>query len=1283
MTRRATVIAALAVAAVFGGVVFGFQDGLQANQHPTASFDWSMPARFGMDGNSDGLIDYFPETSDRPGLSGEIDPGTFTVNLDACASSGDSDIVSYRWDIEGTPAGPSASCTLSRSLAEGTYRVTLTVEDEEGDVGTVSREVVVQDWLIVSLGDSYGSGEGAPDQPIPGPAYDNWEAAVAARDDAQADFDQALEDLGTAEANYDDTVAQLSFTAGVCGWSDTDGDDLFDTWDPFSVELGCLPALIDLALDAFFDTLDLLGEELNDLKAAARATLDLATSTFDLAKAALNDAKANLVNAEEALTPVWQDERCHRSANAGSAQAALRLEQMDPRTSVTFVHIACSGAEVANGFIGRYAGIETPDPPPDCAAAPTACLPPQAEEAAALAGDREIDALYASIGGNDAHFGPIVTTCMALQPCYEAPPTLDPLFATLIAKVCVVTVFWIDDCSDFLTGLGPTETAQELLDEGIVKLRGEGDEDGLYDQMAEKLGTEIADLSAGRVYLSEYPNPSEDDDGSYCEFDALDPLATLPGWSDDETVWVDEEMLDRSVSGRLNDTVADATAEHGWNFVTGVYDAFAGHGYCATDHWFVRLQESFVSQGNHNGTAHPATAGYRAYRDQILTEWLPDLYAGGDIDQPRRPAQPPLADANGPYDVDEGSSIQLDGSGSYSPDLDPITFSWSPTAFATGSSLTDAGTSTPTFHAADDGAHVVTLTASDDDGADADDTTVQVHNVDPTVSLGSDATAPEGALFQRTGTFADPGADSWTATVDYGDGTGTQPLTINGNGLSLSHGYADNGGYTVNVCVSDDDGGSGCDSLLVTVSNAPPTVDAGADTSAAEGATVALGPATFNDPGTLDTHTATVDWGDDTPAEPATVTEAPFGPPGSTSGADGNVAASHVYADDGVYEVTVCVMDDDGGSDCDALEVTVTNVAPTVHAGADRTLNEGETLALAPATFNDNGTLDTHTATIDWGDGSAVEPGTVTETPAGPPGSSAGADGTVAGSHLYLDDGAYTLTVCVTDDDGATSCDSLLVTVHNVPPVVAIDSVGGGAPFFLEGVPLAIDASFTDAGILDTHTAEIDWGDGSPVSSVDPATSPFSLSHTYSDAGLYDVTVTVTDDDGGSDSETASVEVLDPVEAVSRIIEQLYALSTDPGTNLAAVQALLSAIEELEGKNGGAAHNGAFSLLDTEQWGAGVEKIEAALYDLAAAQTTDPDLDLGFTQSILAWVAKAVAVDIISQAEAVASSKGELKAVDQAKALLTEGDTLLADGVYAAAVDSYQKAVGRVEKLVS
>ena len=170
--------------------------------------------------------------------------------------------------------------------------------------------------------------------------------------------------------------------------------------------------------------------------------------------------------------------------------------------------------------------------------------------------------------------------------------------------------------------------------------------------------------------------------------------------------------------------------------------------------------------------------------------------------------------------------------------------------------------------------------------------------------------------------------------------------------------------------------------------------DLGADKSVNEGTTVSLNPATFTDNGVLDTHTATIDWGDDTGTQAGTVDQA----------AD-TVSGSHVYADDGVYTVTVTVKDNNGGTATDTMKVTVANVAPTVAAGSNQSVAEGTTVSLAPATFNDKGTKDTHTATVDWGDGTGAVAATVTESPFGPPGSTSGVSGTVAGSHVYADDG--------------------------------------------------------------------------------------------------------------------------------------------------------------------------------------------------------------------------------------------------------------------------------------
>jgi serine protease AprX len=99
-------------------------------------------------------------------------------------------------------------------------------------------------------------------------------------------------------------------------------------------------------------------------------------------------------------------------------------------------------------------------------------------------------------------------------------------------------------------------------------------------------------------------------------------------------------------------------------------------------------------------------------------------------------------------------------------------------------------------------------------------------NTAPVVDAGPGGTIDEGDTFVSAGSFTDPDADSWTATVDYGDETGIQPLTVDqGNKtFNLSHIYISATGspYTVTVTVTDDaDSGEGTAQVTV---NTPASV---------------------------------------------------------------------------------------------------------------------------------------------------------------------------------------------------------------------------------------------------------------------------------------------------------------------------------------------------------------------------------------------------------------------------------------------------------------------------
>jgi hypothetical protein len=220
--------------------------------------------------------------------------------------------------------------------------------------------------------------------------------------------------------------------------------------------------------------------------------------------------------------------------------------------------------------------------------------------------------------------------------------------------------------------------------------------------------------------------------------------------------------------------------------------------------------------------------------------------------------------------------------------------------------------------------------------------------------------------------------------------------------------------------------------------------------------------------------------------------------------------------DTGLHTLTVSGSDVAGNLISGAQSTfTVTNIAPVVVAEPDIAPDEGSTFNGTLASFTDTNASDTHTATIDWGDGTA-EAGSVVES---------GGSGTVSGSHVYADDdgGPFTVTVTVTDDSNVSDSDTLLANVTNVDPVAdagANQSVAVGATFVLT------PTTFTDVGALDTHSALIVWGDGhSGAGTVDQTNDTVSGSHTYAGDGTFPLTVVIIDDDGGFAFDAIEVRV--------------------------------------------------------------------------------------------------------------------------------------------------------------
>lgn len=350
--------------------------------------------------------------------------------------------------------------------------------------------------------------------------------------------------------------------------------------------------------------------------------------------------------------------------------------------------------------------------------------------------------------------------------------------------------------------------------------------------------------------------------------------------------------------------------------------------------------------------------------------YLPNLYGDywhiSEVDALEPfPGDRPVADAGGPYTVEEGSAITFSASGSTGNNLE---YRWDfnndrvwDTAWHT---MAWPAYGTHTWN--DDYWGFVKVEVWSIELRDVAMTTVTVINVAPVVDAGADALINEGVTFLSSGNFTDPGADTWNATVNYGDGTGDQPLTLSGKDFSLSHVYTDNGLYTVTVTVTDDDGGSGSDTVDVTVGNLPPVVNAEPNVEVFSGEVVSVNP-TFSDPGVLDTHTAIISWGDGSLDSGGTVTE---------SKGSGSVTGGHLFLIPGYHTVTVTVKDKDGVPGSNTFVVTVKRIPITIDIkpGSSNNSIQSDNNGVIPVAILTTSTFDARTvkvSTVEFGRGKA------------------------------------------------------------------------------------------------------------------------------------------------------------------------------------------------------------------------------------------------------------------------------------------------------------------------
>ncbi len=218
-----------------------------------------------------------------------------------------------------------------------------------------------------------------------------------------------------------------------------------------------------------------------------------------------------------------------------------------------------------------------------------------------------------------------------------------------------------------------------------------------------------------------------------------------------------------------------------------------------------------------------------------------------------------------------------------------------------------------------------------------------------------------------------------------------------------------------------------------------------------------------------------------------------FGDGNSATGA----SANHTYTTPGTYSVTLTVTDDRGAQTF--VQQSVTTGTPNLPPVPSFTYSATNTVVNFDATgsTDPDGTIASYS--WDFGDGN-------TATGATP-------------QHDFVNTGSYLVTLTVTDNDGASSSTSQLVSVStpNIPPV-AMFTISQTGNF----VSLDATASYDPDGTIVQYTW--DFGDGTDPDSGDGGTNSGSVtSHTYVGTGTRTITLTVTDNRGGTATASQTV----------------------------------------------------------------------------------------------------------------------------------------------------------------
>ena len=423
-----------------------------------------------------------------------------------------------------------------------------------------------------------------------------------------------------------------------------------------------------------------------------------------------------------------------------------------------------------------------------------------------------------------------------------------------------------------------------------------------------------------------------------------------------------------------------------------------------------------------------------------------------------------------------GREVLFDAGGSFDLDGYVVRYDWDFDSDGTIDLSTDDPTAVHVFPIG--GEHVVTLAVVDEHGILSLPYSDTIYvNKDPVPAFQVSNFFPdelETVLF--TDLSHDPDGNIIAWHWDFGDGA-------TGEGQIVSHAYQDDGVQTVTLTVTDDNGAQAKLWAEITVKNLPPV--AHLDVEIARRYT--------DDTFVFDGSRSY----DRSPRGVIVLYEWDLGADGTYEKTTTTPMFRHSYADDGTYKVRLRVTDDDGAT---ALSNTITllvdNRAPRCESicWTPLTPTDAERVEFSAVVSDRDGRV------VGWrwcfGDGTT----STEQTP----------------THLFPNDGEYTISLVVRDDDGkeSISC-TRTITVTNAPPV-ALFSISTASPRVGEIV------RFTDLSYDPSLAGKIvhwawNFGDGTFCPGTPGGCGVgdvHSPTRVYTAAGTYTVTLTVIDDDG-------------------------------------------------------------------------------------------------------------------------------------------------------------------------